>query len=93
MKKNNPLHPFASKKDARMAFDQSAAARVVAQFNFNRRYKRSASEKKAYKPGNIGPSVIATAIKNAYGRILSRRERKQIAERTGQPVQKFYARG
>ncbi|GIO40195.1 hypothetical protein J41TS12_50560 [Paenibacillus antibioticophila] len=91
MKKNNPLHPFASKKDARTALNQSNAARVVAQFNINRRYKRTASEKKAYKPGNIGPSVIATAIKEHYGRIIPRRSRKYIAKVGGQPVPKFYS--
>lgn len=93
MKNTNPLHPFTNKKDARSALNQSIAASEFAQFKANRRFKRPASEKKAYERGSIGPSVVASAIKNAYGRILSRRERKQLAKATGKPFQKFYARG
>ncbi|MBU5672683.1 hypothetical protein [Paenibacillus brevis] len=90
MKNNNR---FANKKDALTASIQSGAANDFALFKSRRQFKRTVSEKKAYKPGNIGPSVIATAIKNAYGSILSRHERKQIAKSTGQPVQKFYSQG
>ncbi|QCT03776.1 hypothetical protein E6C60_3065 [Paenibacillus algicola] len=56
-------------------------------------------KKVAYKPGSIGPSVIATAIKDAYkdivrkGYIPNRRERKALDRMPGRSSQKFYAQG
>lgn len=58
-----------------------------------RQFKRPANEDKPYKRGELGPSVVATAIKEHYGRIMPRRERKQLAKATGRPMTKFYAQG
>ncbi|MEK5477547.1 hypothetical protein NYE70_11440 [Paenibacillus sp. FSL R5-0407] len=90
MKDNSP---FASKKDALTSAIQAGAARDYAVFKANRRFKRTALGKIPYRPGDRGPSGIATEIKKVYGRILSRRERKQHAKANSQPFQKFYARG
>lgn len=46
-----------------------------------------------YKPGSIGPSAIATAIKKEFGSVLSRGERKMLAKAYKQPLKRFYARG
>ncbi|WP_055108933.1 hypothetical protein [Paenibacillus ihumii] len=84
---------FSNKKDALKAAMQAGAAHDYAVFKSRRSFKRPASDKKAYERGSIGPSAIATAIAKEFGRILSRRERKQLAKDTGKPFQKFYARG
>ncbi|MNW38926.1 hypothetical protein D3C74_160060 [compost metagenome] len=90
MKTNNR---FANKKDALTAALQAGAALDLAVAKSRRQFKRQASGKKAYEHGSIGSSQVSKSIKDAFGRILTRRERKQAAKETGKPFQKFYAQG
>lgn len=84
---------FENKKDALKAALQAGAAHEYAVLKSRRQFKRPAQDKKEYERGSLGPSTVATAIKKEFGRILSRRERKQLAKSTGKPFQKFYAQG
>ncbi|MNW58316.1 hypothetical protein D3C74_361720 [compost metagenome] len=84
---------FASKKDALTASLQAGAAHDLAVAKSRRQFKRQASEKKAYKPGELGISEVSKAIKEEYGRILPRHTRRWIAKTSEQPFQKFYAQG
>ncbi|WP_339193122.1 hypothetical protein [Paenibacillus sp. FSL W8-1287] len=85
---------ITNKKYALTAALQAGAAHEFALIKSRRQFKREALEKKPYKPGSIGPSVVATAIKNTFhGVILSRSERKRLAKIDGTPFQKFYAQG
>jgi hypothetical protein len=70
---------FSSKKGALIAALQAGAARDFAILKAARRLKPSKSEKKSYKPGTLGTSVVATTIKEMYGNILGRKLRKQIS--------------
>ena len=73
---------------------QITAARLHVQQKVFRQFKQEAKRDKAYKPGSLGPSVAATAIKEEFhGPILSRRERKALAKANGTPVKKFYSQG
>lgn len=81
------------KKYSLKAALQAGAAYDYAQFKSRRQFKHEPSDKKPYKPGSIGPSVVATAIKKEFGAIFSRKERKQLAEISGKPFQKFYTQG
>lgn len=82
---------ITNKKHAFTAALQAGAARDFTLFKSRRQFKREASDKKSYKPGSIGPSVVASSIKNTFGDILSRRERKHWAKTYCQPLKKFYA--
>ncbi|MGW8823398.1 hypothetical protein ACWGNU_14855 [Paenibacillus lautus] len=85
---------ITNKKYALTAALQAGAAHEFALIKSRRQFKPEATEKKPYKPGSIGPSVVATAIKDAFhGVILNRSERKRIAKIDGKPFQKFYAQG
>lgn len=84
---------ITNKKYALTAALQAGAAHDFALFKSRRQFKREASEKKPYKPGSIGPSIIATAIKKEFGSILSRSERKMLAKAYKKPLQKFFAQG
>lgn len=84
------------KKYALIAALQSGAAYDYATAKARRQFKRPKSEKKSYQRGKLGPSAVATAILQEYGKfigIISRRERKQLAKIEGRPVPKFYAQG
>lgn len=73
---------------------QITAAKQHVQQKASRQFKREAKQGKAYKPGSLGPSAVATAIKEEFhGLILSRRERKALAKANGTPVKKFYSQG
>lgn len=85
---------ITNKKHALTAALQAGAAHDFAIIKSRRQFKREAIEKKPYKPGSIGPSVIVTAIKDTFhGVVLSRRERRRLAKIDGKPFQKFYAQG
>ncbi|WP_338842084.1 hypothetical protein [Paenibacillus glucanolyticus] len=84
---------ITNKKYALTAALQAGAAHDFALFKSRRQFKSEASEKKPYKPGSIGTSIIATAIKKEFGSILSRSERKMLAKAYKKPLQKFYAQG
>lgn len=85
---------ITNKKYALTAALQAGAAHECALIKSRRQFKRGASENKPYKPGSIGPSVVATAIKDAFhGVILNRSERKRIVKIDGKPFKKFYSRG
>ncbi|MNW41745.1 hypothetical protein D3C74_188940 [compost metagenome] len=93
------INRFANKKDALTAALQAGAARDLAVAKSRRQFKRTASGKKAYKPGNLGPSAVATAIKKMMkleykiDAIPNRQQRKSFARLQGKPFQKFYAQG
>ncbi|WP_339271480.1 hypothetical protein NYE54_08305 [Paenibacillus sp. FSL K6-1330] len=85
---------ITNKKYALTAALQAGAAHEFALIKSHRQFKREAVEKKPYKPGSIGPSVVATAISEAFhGLILNRSERKRLAKINGTPFQKIYAQG
>ncbi|OIB04861.1 hypothetical protein AK95_14695 [Paenibacillus sp. LC231] len=85
---------ITNKKYALTAALQAGAAHEFALIKSRRQFKREASGKTPYKPGSIGPSVVATAISKAFhGVILNRSERKRLAKIDGKPFQKFYAQG
>lgn len=84
---------ITNKKHALTAALQAGAAHEFALIKSRRQFKREALEKKPYKPGSIGPSIIAIAIKKEFGSILSRSERKMLAKAYKKPLQKFYAQG
>ncbi|ETT46239.1 hypothetical protein BSK66_31715 [Paenibacillus odorifer] len=82
---------ITNKKHAFIAAVQSQAAKEFALFKSRRQFKHEPSEKTAYKPGSLGPSVVATAIIKEYGGIIPRSLRKAKAKRTGKPFIKFYS--
>ncbi|MGM0882557.1 MAG: hypothetical protein ACQEXQ_16140 [Bacillota bacterium] len=61
------------------AAKQAGAAKQWAQMKANRRFKRDKSDKQPFKPGKsvLGLSAVSTAIKNEFGTVVSRRERRQ----------------
>ncbi|KGE20670.1 hypothetical protein [Paenibacillus wynnii] len=69
---------ITNKHSALIAALQAGAARDFAVAKSRRQFKHEKSTKKAYVPGNLGPSVVATAIKKEFGTILSRKERKAL---------------
>lgn len=85
--------PFriTNKRHALITALQSGAARDFALVKSRRQFKHEPSEKTAYKPGSLGPSVVATAIIKEYGGIIPRSLRKAKAKRTGKPFIKFYS--
>ncbi|OMD19966.1 hypothetical protein BJP48_31545 [Paenibacillus odorifer] len=84
-------HNFIVKTNATILLKQATAARQFALIKSNRQFKHEPSEKTAYKPGSLGPSVVATAIIKEYGGIITRSLRKAKAKRTGKPFIKFYS--
>ncbi|MFU1797640.1 hypothetical protein ACM1RC_27500 [Paenibacillus azoreducens] len=85
------MYTKEQKKNLYKAYLQAGAAYKYAEFKARRQFKRERSEKTPYKPGSIGLSVISSAIKKEYGRILSRKERKSLAKAFGKPFKAFYA--
>ncbi|MEK3873689.1 MULTISPECIES: hypothetical protein [unclassified Paenibacillus] len=81
------------KKYALIAAIQSGAAYDYATAKARRQFKRPASEKKPYQRGKLGPSAVAKAINDDYGRIVSRRGRKQHARVFDVKFQKYYSQG
>lgn len=85
---------ITNKKHALIAALQSGAAYDYAVAKSRRQFRRPKSEKQAYKPGSLGPSAVATAVKEEFhGLILSRRERKELVKASRAPVKKFYSQG
>jgi hypothetical protein len=60
------------------AAKQAGIARQIAELKAGRRLKPDKSGKQKYKPGKLGLSAVSQAIKEKYGAILSRRERRQM---------------
>lgn len=74
------LKRFSDKAQAFRVAKQAAAIRQLAEMKANRKMKASKSTKKAYVPGTIGVSKVSQEImKQHYGILLSRRERRDIA--------------
>jgi len=81
------------KKNLYKAFLQAGAAFKYAEFKSRRQFKHEPSDKKAYKPGSIGLSIVSEAIKKEFGSVLSRKERKRLAKESGASFQPIYAQG
>lgn len=54
---------------------------------FFRNHKRM---RMSYYPGKVGPSELSQRLKEYYGTIISRRERRMLARVTHTPLQLFY---
>ena len=50
---------------------------------------QSKRTKPPYRPGTLGVSAVSEAIHRDYGRIVSRRERRQLAK-YGMPFRPYY---
>jgi len=50
---------------------------------------QTARIKAPYRPGTLGLSAVSEAILRDYGRIVSRRERRQLAKQ-GMPFRPYY---
>lgn len=81
---------ISNKRYALIAALQAGAAYDFAIIKSRRQFKHDPSEKTAYIPGKLGPSVVATAIKKKYGGIISRKERKEFAIFNGESRARFY---
>lgn len=53
-------------------------------------HRKWARAHKAYTPGQLGSSAVSDLNRKDYGVIMSRRERKQSARRTGRAMRKYY---
>lgn len=82
---------FKDKKQALRCARQAAFAREFAQFKSRRQFRRQASGKKPYKPGSIGISAVSAEIKQVFGEVIPRRDRRS-AGRTGKAFTAFLAR-
>jgi len=51
---------------------------------------RKKRTKAPYRPGTLGLSAVSEAIRRDYGRIVSRRERRQLARRGGPAFRPYY---
>lgn len=52
------------------------------------RYQRRLNN--GYHPGSLGPSNVCQRIKQQYGTMMTRRERKRLAKALKRPVHLFY---
>lgn len=76
----NIFKRFIDKLQAFRVAKQAGMARDLAELKKGRRVKAERSTKKPYEPGTLGLSKVSETIKKDHGRIVSRRERKQIAK-------------
>ncbi|MDF9845109.1 MULTISPECIES: hypothetical protein [unclassified Paenibacillus] len=79
-----------NKKYSLIAAIQSQCAKDFAQYKSGRRFKREASDKKAYKPGTLGLSMVSQAIQKEYGGYLNRSGRKLLAKAGRVSRPRFY---
>ncbi|MEK3718912.1 hypothetical protein [Paenibacillus sp. FSL R7-0333] len=82
---------ITNKRHAFIAAVQSQRAKDFAEAKSRRQFKHEASDKVAYKPGKLGPSVVATAIQKEYGGVLNRTGRKLLAKTRREARPRFYS--
>lgn len=75
------LRRFIDKVQAFRVAKQAGMAREIAELKKKTRIKTAPITKTPYEPGALGLSKVSAEIKKDYGRILSRRERKQSARK------------
>ncbi|ASA22039.1 hypothetical protein [Paenibacillus donghaensis] len=81
---------ITNKRNAFIAAVQSQRAQDFAIAKSRRQFKHEASDKTPYVPGQLGLSVVATAIQKEYGGILNRTGRKLLAKATRKARPRFY---
>ncbi|MBW4083578.1 hypothetical protein [Paenibacillus sp. S150] len=82
---------ITNKRNAFIAAIQSQRAKDYAEAKSRRQFKHEPSEKVAYIPGSLGPSVVTTAIKKEYGGIVNRTGRKLLAKTQKEERPRFYS--
>lgn len=78
------------KNFGKILLNQVLAAKQFLGFKSPKVEKKAKSTKKAYEFGTLGVSQVSKAIKNDFGRVVSRKERKVISKRLGKPFQAYY---
>lgn len=83
---------FTDKASTLRAALQAGRARDLAMAKANRQPKKKAlaTRKPAYVPGNGSVSAVSVAIRDDYGAILPRRERRALAKKQQVPFKAYY---
>lgn len=86
----NILKRFIDKAQAFRVSRIAGELRQLAEMRKGLKPKKEASNKVAYEWGTLGLSKVSAEIKNDYGQILSRRERKSLSIKKGEPLVKYF---
>lgn len=70
--------------------NQVLAAKQFLGFKGAPQEKKERSTKQAYELGALGLSGVSKSIKNDFGRVVSRKERKSLSKALGTPFQAYY---
>lgn len=83
---------FSTKASALSAALQAGRGRELAELKANRKPKKKAlqTRKPAYVPGSGSLSAVSQAIREDYGTIMSRKERRAHAKTYGIPFKAYY---